>query len=152
MLNTIIYAHMQHTISPPALRANQRASTEFFIGLVAIPLTLALGGLAAVIAQLTGHGCTLKMETGLPCPSCGSTRALYLILSGEFVKAFTMQPLLTTLGIGALAYSLYAFAVVFLGTARIQGLPRSPSRRRRLMFLVFFVIAANWAFLMIKGH
>jgi hypothetical protein len=143
---------MQHTISPPTLRVRQRASTELFLGLIVIPVTLALGSLAAVIAQLSGHSCTLKMLTGLPCPSCGSTRALYLILSGHITKAFTMQPLLTTLGIAAIAYSLYAFAVVVLGTPRLKGLPRSPTRRRRLMLFAFFAIAANWSFLIIKGY
>ena len=152
MLNTDIDTHMEHTISPPARRVTQRASNEFFLGLIAIPATLALGCLAAVIAQLSGHGCTWKMVTGLPCMSCGSTRALHLVLSGHFAKAFTMQPLLTSFGFAAIAYSLYCFAVVFLGAPRIQAIPRSRSGRRRLMVFVFFAIVANWSFLMIKGH
>lgn len=32
--------------------------------------------------------------TGLPCPGCGMTRALFLVLRGSFQKAWELQPLI----------------------------------------------------------
>jgi len=38
--------------------------------------------------------CTVKKLTGLNCPGCGSTRAVYLFLHGEFFEGFSRNPLL----------------------------------------------------------
>jgi len=38
--------------------------------------------------------CLFRSFTGLTCPGCGSTRALHEILHGDFVTAFTLNPLL----------------------------------------------------------
>jgi len=38
--------------------------------------------------------CTVKKLTGLDCPGCGSTRAAYLFLHGDFHEGFSRNPLL----------------------------------------------------------
>ena len=77
------------------------------------PLTarwLAIGGVAAVAAchgaasvffaqhnpyeTQIGMPCPILTLTGWQCPGCGSTRALYSLLHGDVVQAFTMNPLL----------------------------------------------------------
>ena len=71
---------------------------------------LAIGGVAAVAAghaaasvffaqqnpyeTQIGMPCPILSLTGLQCPGCGSTRALYSLLHGDPVKAFSMNPLL----------------------------------------------------------
>ncbi len=47
---------------------------------------------AAVVTFLFGTICPLAAMTGFPCPGCGSTRALFLILTGRFVEAFRYNP------------------------------------------------------------
>ncbi|MBL7970311.1 MAG: DUF2752 domain-containing protein [Prolixibacteraceae bacterium] len=37
--------------------------------------------------------CPIKHLTNIPCPSCGSTRAVILLTKGEFVKALLLNPL-----------------------------------------------------------
>lgn len=37
--------------------------------------------------------CTFKVLTGYDCPGCGSQRAFHAFLHGEFVKAWTYNPL-----------------------------------------------------------
>ncbi|MFN4284793.1 MAG: DUF2752 domain-containing protein [Lacibacter sp.] len=37
--------------------------------------------------------CLFKNTTGLPCPSCGTTRALTLLLQGNVIGALEMNPL-----------------------------------------------------------
>ncbi len=38
--------------------------------------------------------CRLHLLTGLYCPACGSLRALHLLVNGQFMGAFRMNPLL----------------------------------------------------------
>lgn len=37
--------------------------------------------------------CPFKILTGIPCPGCGMTRAVFLMLTGNFTESFTMHPL-----------------------------------------------------------
>ena len=37
--------------------------------------------------------CLFKNATGLPCPSCGTTRSVAEIAKGNFIKAATINPL-----------------------------------------------------------
>jgi hypothetical protein len=53
--------------------------------------------------------CVLKSTTGLPCPSCGSTRSLGNIIDSNFYSAFHINPL------GYLiAFSLVVFPIWIL--------------------------------------
>src|SRR5688572_25327463 len=38
-------------------------------------------------------GCLIKHGTGLPCPSCGSTRSVISLVNGDFGNAFMINPL-----------------------------------------------------------
>lgn len=76
----------------------------------------ALWGLAGIVlaspasrfvAEQLAHQptlCPLLRFTGIPCPSCGGTRASFLLLSGDPVAAFRMNAGLTVfvLGLGLL--------------------------------------------------
>ena len=48
----------------------------------------------AVISLLTGSVCLLQSVTGLPCPSCGSTRAVSALFQGDINRAFFWHPLI----------------------------------------------------------
>jgi hypothetical protein len=37
--------------------------------------------------------CLVKHITNIPCPSCGSTRSVLSLTKGNFIKAFTINPL-----------------------------------------------------------
>lgn len=37
--------------------------------------------------------CIIKHVTGVPCPSCGSTRSVLAILDGNFYNAFVLNPM-----------------------------------------------------------
>lgn len=36
--------------------------------------------------------CIIKNVTGFPCPSCGTTRAVTLILEGKFIESLLLNP------------------------------------------------------------
>lgn len=37
--------------------------------------------------------CLIKHTTGIPCPSCGSTRSVIALLQGDFLKSLQLNPL-----------------------------------------------------------
>jgi hypothetical protein len=37
--------------------------------------------------------CLIKHVTNIPCPSCGSTRSVVLLISGNLMEAFRINPL-----------------------------------------------------------
>jgi len=39
------------------------------------------------------EGCYIKQLTNIPCPSCGSTRSIILLIKGDFLKALITNPL-----------------------------------------------------------
>ncbi len=43
--------------------------------------------------MIFGEFCPMKILTGLPCPGCGMTRAVFLMLIGHFAESFAMHPL-----------------------------------------------------------
>lgn len=47
---------------------------------------------AAVTQLLFDRFCPMLILTGLPCPGCGMTRALFLALTGRFARAWEFQP------------------------------------------------------------
>jgi hypothetical protein len=37
--------------------------------------------------------CLIKNVTNIPCPSCGTTRSIILLMKGNFVEAFHLNPI-----------------------------------------------------------
>jgi hypothetical protein len=60
-------------------------------------IALALLAFAASFCMRHGIGwsCPMRLLFHIPCPSCGSTRALAALSRFEFVEAFRFNPLLT---------------------------------------------------------
>ena len=70
-----------------------------------IPLTLFIGSLLGwtwilfnriILPQHQAsrlHACFIKQLTGLPCPSCGTTRSVICLLNGNLKESFFLNPL-----------------------------------------------------------
>lgn len=55
---------------------------------------LIVAAILVVMAVFSDTGlCVFRRITGLPCPSCGMTRAYLALFSGDIGKAFFMHPL-----------------------------------------------------------
>ena len=46
--------------------------------------------------------CIIKNVTSFPCPSCGTTRAIELLLNKEFIQSILMNPIGIIVGFGML--------------------------------------------------
>lgn len=105
------------------------------------------------ISQL--HACFIKQITGLPCPSCGSTRSAMSLLSGHVQEAFIYNPLGIVLVILLLTIpawlifdliretdSLYRFYKTFLNFFKSKIIIGS----------AIILIISNWIWNFMKGY
>ncbi len=77
------------------------------------------------------HGCPIRFFTGIACPGCGMSRALFALFRLDFSLAFEMHPLVFLLPVAAVIYFtrrlipkrvlrlLYSFALILLLTVYI---------------------------------
>lgn len=66
---------------------------------------LAAAAIVAVVSLL-GHGmCPSREVLGIPCPGCGLTRSILLILRGQWAESWRLQPF---------GYAWLALAAVFI--------------------------------------
>lgn len=59
-----------------------------------LPAISAVSAYALLTHIMFDRFCPMLILTGLPCPGCGMTRALFLALSGQFERAWELQPLI----------------------------------------------------------
>ena len=116
----------------------------------AVYLFLILAGVAAILLLACHFGiilCPLKRFTGIPCPTCGSTRAVVCVLKGDFVGAFRYQPLVMTLVIAAVPVALMAKL-----SHRMRKLLALGVHCPFIWVLAGLAVAANWAYVIINGN
>lgn len=116
----------------------------------------AIGGLAALVIgmlhldRLPMALCYVKVLTGLPCPTCGSTRAVGRLFQLDFAGAFAMNPLTAA---SALVLGAWAVAdLVLLPRRRALGLEISPRTGTLLRIAAVVAVALNWAYLLAAGR
>jgi hypothetical protein len=116
-----------------------------------LALVLALGAAAGlllvpfapVLARLA-PGCPFHALTGVPCPGCGTTRALVALAHGDFAGALAFNPLATAALLAGGAACLLAPVWILAGGTVPTLAPALPRRARLALVLA---IAANWAWL-----
>ena len=99
--------------------------------------------------------CMFKEVTGLPCPSCGSTRALLLLARGRMYDSFMMNPFGLILAAGLVLIPLWLIGDICI---RRDSFYRAYSAGERLLqknrWLAFSTAAAvlvNWFWNISKG-
>lgn len=103
----------------------------------------------------TGTLCLFKATTGVPCPSCGITRSVLLLLQGNVLEAVWINPL------GILAGVLLILIPIWIGldlarnkTSLLTFYRRSEEviRAQKLIYIPLIVLVAlNWIWNISKG-
>ena len=85
--------------------------------------------------------CVLKTTTGVPCPTCGSTRLSLNMFRGHVVSAFLQNPLMWCALLGAVVWLF----VTFVLQIRVS-LALSPRGRRIFWAVLAALFLLNWAY------
>ncbi len=116
----------------------------------------AVGALAGAAVEVLGLDrlpfavCYMKALTGIPCPSCGSTRALACLARLDPAGAFAMNPLAAG---GAVLIALWAAAdLLLLPRGRALSVELRPEAARALRLAAPLLLAATWAYLVAAGR
>jgi uncharacterized protein DUF2752 len=125
----------------------------------AFPLGALLGALGAAgvgvlfalrTLHVGGVVCYFKLVTGLPCLTCGGTRATWRLLALDPAGAFAMNPLATLAVVTVAAWAVADLALWPRGCAlRLRLSPRSANAVRVGAALA---LLANWAYLVAAGR
>jgi hypothetical protein len=117
---------------------------------------LAIGAVAAFavavlhLDRLPILVCLFRATTGLPCLTCGATRALAALASGDLTGALVLNPLAT---MGALALVPWGVGDLALATrGRALSLEVAPAAARAIRVLAGVALLANWAYLVAAGR
>jgi len=127
-----------------SLRAN-----EIDHELVWLSVSAALGGVvvAWLRLELPTPPCIFHLATGLPCPTCGVTRALRHIVHGDLPGALHFNPL----AVGAMAlfvaFDVYAVVVLAFRLRRFRLESIAPPTARWLRIVILSSIVLNWSWL-----
>ena len=122
--------------------ATQSERQLAFLWLAAAASALALRPLWLVIAPFL-RPCVFRSLSGIPCPTCGTTRAAAAFLHGDIAAAFTANPLATAMG---LLFVVGAPLAVLWAVARLP-VPVLPSRLPLWTRIgAITLIAANWIY------
>ncbi len=92
--------------------------------------------------------CPMHVLTGLPCPTCGTTRAALALLDGRVLRALALNPLATAAGI-ALVVGGVAAPVWAALRGPLPVLPRPLPVSWRVGAVVALLL--NWAWLVAHG-
>lgn len=108
---------------------------------VAAASTAALRPLWLALAPVL-PACPMRTFTGIPCPTCGTTRAAVALLHGDLATALHANPLAALAGVGFVVGGLVALA-----WAWARGpLPALPTRLPwSVRAAVLALLVANWA-------
>jgi ascorbate-specific PTS system EIIC-type component UlaA len=121
-------------------------------------LSVALAGAALVVLWVAaGHEelprviCPFRHLTGIPCFTCGGTRAVLALTRGDVRAAFLWNPLVAISAIAALAWLVYAAIVTTLRAPRLRV---RLAERDRFVFraAAWTAITGNWVFLILQGR
>ena len=113
---------------------------------------LALGAVLAFVwlrLELPLPVCRFRSWTGLPCPTCGTTRLVESLFSGDIAQAFAWNPLIfvALAGLAAWAVGSTVVRLLHLPSPRLRLEPRE-WRWSRIAALA--ALAAGWLYLLVR--
>ena len=115
-------------------------------------LLVSLGGFLGLAAWLSVRlplpQCLFHSLTGLPCLTCGATRAAWQFVHGHLAASLAFNPLAFLCYCGLVAYDVYALAVISLRAPRLRLGKFSPAEKRMARSLAITLLAANWLYLL----
>ncbi len=100
------------------------------------------------------EGCFIKQISGIPCPSCGTTRSIISLLRGDFCYAFLLNPLGYLVALIMLVFPPWLIVdlvtkqkTVYTFYYKVESMLKKPP----IAIPIFFLIIVNWIWNITKG-
>jgi hypothetical protein len=112
------------------------------------------GGIA-LFALCTAHffpvltflpSCVFSNLTGLPCPTCGSTRSIVHLAHGDIAASIAMNPLIALCFMAAALYFFYSLVTLLFDTPRMN-MKVTDKEGNRVRTGVVLLVLVNWLYL-----
>ena len=87
---------------------------------------------------MIGLPCVFRLITGLYCPGCGGTRAVFLLLGGHVAESFYYNPVVPYMAV------IIPLLILYYAYCRKNGKIFSQGMWKSALFLWIFLIAANF--------
>lgn len=101
-------------------------------------------------AGLPPLACPFHAITGLPCPTCGATRALAALMTGRVAVSLDFNPaVLPAVALG-LVYAVYALPVIVLRLPRVR-VQISSHEARAARWLTLASALSFWAWMIVRS-
>ena len=94
--------------------------------------------------------CTFHDLTGLPCLTCGATRAAIQFFHGNFVRALEWNPLAFAGLCAVSVFNIYAACVLVTRAPRLRIARLKSSEKNLVRALLISALLLNWCYLL--GH
>jgi len=91
--------------------------------------------------------CPLRRYTGIPCFTCGSTRAILALVSGDIRTAFLTQPLVISILCLLAPIALFSLSTALL-QKRLFVVSFSRVEKAILLFFLSAATLLNWLYLL----
>ncbi len=115
---------------------------------LAVTMCAALLALSWLALKLPWPVCTFRSLTGLPCVTCGATRAGLAFFHGHLGTAWQFNPLVFV-GLCAIAlYDLYAAVVLGARLPRVRVVIPERAVRKATLVGVLLAGVGNWIYLL----
>ena len=99
--------------------------------------------------------CLFKEVTGLPCPSCGTTRSLLLLMHGDFRESFMMNPFGMMLALALMVMPLWIMADAFSRSGtfyrRYAQMEYLFTHNKLIAASAAAIVVLNWVWNITKG-
>ncbi len=93
--------------------------------------------------------CLFRRLTGLPCPTCGATRAALALAHGDLLGAIRQNPLMCVCYILTFVINLYAAVLLILRLPRPRLASLPAEVKQALSVLAVTALGANWIYLLL---
>jgi len=150
-------------VSDAGLGASERGDGGRLVRVSAVagapPLGAIFGGIGVAAAAVVGllgldrlplTFCVFKGTSGLPCPTCGSTRAVARLFDMDLAGAIAMNPFTTLVAVVVAAWAISDLVLLPRRQSLRVGL--SPLGVRWLRGLALAAFLANWVYLLVVGR
>jgi hypothetical protein len=105
-----------------------------------------------------GHAipvCLIKTVTGIPCPSCGTTRAMVTLMQGRLTESVLQNPFGVLLALGAVVFPFWIAVDILRGTSGFHrfytSMESHVATRGWIPFAGAGIVLLNWVWNIAKG-